>query len=79
MSQPSEAALNIPRRRLARQHVAVDDANRPLHRELVDAELMIPLHTFALGPDSAYRLTDRAVSEYASHAPFAEASPSLRS
>jgi hypothetical protein len=43
----------------------------------VDAGLMIPLHTFALGPNSAYRLTDAAcdlrdrVNGIASHVPSA--------
>jgi hypothetical protein len=40
--------------------VEVTDETRPLYRELVGAGLMMPLHTFALGPNSAYRLTDAA-------------------
>jgi hypothetical protein len=42
------------------ERVEVSDENRPLYRELVPAGLMMPLHTFALGRDSAYRLTDAA-------------------
>ena len=78
MNTLSEDALALLRRRLDRQHVAVDDAARPLYRELVSAGLMIPLHTFAHGPDSAYRLTDLAVSEFGSPAPSAGASPALQ-
>jgi hypothetical protein len=56
----SEAALALLRRRLAGERVEVTDETRPLYRELVEAGMMMPLHTFALGPDSAYRLTDAA-------------------
>ncbi len=56
----SESALALLRRRLAGERVEVTDETRPLYRELVDAGMMIPLHTFALGPNSAYRLTDAA-------------------
>jgi hypothetical protein len=40
--------------------VEVTDETRPLYRELVEADLVMPLHTFALGPNSAYRLTEAA-------------------
>ena len=56
----SERADALLRRRLAGERVEVTDETRPLYRELVDAGMMMPLHTFALGPDSAYRLTDAA-------------------
>jgi hypothetical protein len=56
----SEAALSLLRRRLASQWVEVTDETRPLYRELVDAGLMIPLHSFARGKDGAFRLTDAA-------------------
>jgi hypothetical protein len=56
----SEAALALLRRRLAGERVEVTDESRPIYRELVGAGLMIPLHTFALGRESAYRLTDAA-------------------
>lgn len=54
----SSEATALLRRRLDRQHVAVDDATRPLYRELVAAGLMIPLHSFARGNEGAYRLTE---------------------
>jgi hypothetical protein len=56
----SSEATALLRRRLARERVEVTVETRPLYRELVDAGLMMPLHTFALGPNSAYRLTDAA-------------------
>ncbi len=45
----SEAALALLRRRLAGEWVEVTDETRPVYRELVDAGLMIPLHSFARG------------------------------
>jgi len=56
----SDAALALLHRRFAGEPVEVTDETRPLYRELVAAGLMMPLHTFALGPHSAYRLTDAA-------------------
>jgi hypothetical protein len=56
----SESAIALLRRRLSGERVEVTDETRPFYRELVDAGMMIPLHTFALGPNSAYRLTDAA-------------------
>jgi hypothetical protein len=56
----SDAAWALLRRRFTGVRVEVTDEMRPLFRELVAAGLMMPLHTFALGPDSAYRLTDAA-------------------
>jgi len=56
----SVAAVALLRRRLAGERVEVSDESRPLYRELVAAGLMMPLHTFALGRESAYRLTDAA-------------------
>ena len=56
----SESALDLLGRRLAGERVEVTDETRPLYRELVEAGMMMPLHTFALGPNSAYRLTDAA-------------------
>ena len=73
----SERAHALLRRRLAGERVEVTDETRPLYRELVDAGMMMPLHTFALGPDSAYRLTDAAcdlresVNGRSSHVPSA--------
>jgi hypothetical protein len=54
-----EAALTLLRR-LASEWVEVTDEPRPLYRQLVDAGLMIPLHSFARGNDGAFRLTDAA-------------------
>ena len=56
----SESALVLLRRRLEGERVEVNDETRPLYRELVEAGMMFPLHTFALGRESAYRLTDAA-------------------
>jgi hypothetical protein len=56
----SESALALLHRRLAGERVEVTDESRPFYLELVKAGMMIPLHTFALGRDSAYRLTDAA-------------------
>jgi hypothetical protein len=56
----SEAAQALLRRRMAGERVEVTDETRPLYRELVEAGMMIPLHTFAQGRESAYRLSDAA-------------------
>jgi hypothetical protein len=56
----SEAARTLLRRHLAGEWVEVTDETRPLYRELVDAGLMIALHSFARGRDGAYRLTEAA-------------------
>ena len=56
----SADAQALLRRRLVGERVEVTDDTRPLYRELVEAGLMIPLHTFALGPFSACRLTEAA-------------------
>jgi hypothetical protein len=56
----SAAALLLLHRRLAGERVEVTEETRPLYQELVAADLMMPLHTFALGPNSAYRLTEAA-------------------
>ena len=56
----SDAALALTHRRLTGERVDVTDETRPLYRELVDAGMMIPLHTFALGPERHYRLSEAA-------------------
>ena len=56
----SADALTLLHRRFAGERVAVTDDTRPFYLELVAAGLMMPLHTFAHGPNSAYRLTDAA-------------------
>src|SRR5947209_5875958 len=42
---------------LAGERVDVTEETRPLYRELAAAGMMIPLHTFARGKESAFRLT----------------------
>jgi len=56
----SDAAQDLLRRRLAGEWVEVTDQTRPLYRELVEAGMMIPLHSFARGAQGAYRLTEAA-------------------
>jgi hypothetical protein len=56
----SAGALALLRRRLGGERVEATDETRPFYRELIDAGSMIPLHTFALGRESAYRLSDAA-------------------
>lgn len=53
----SETALALLKRRIAGERVEITDQTRPFYRELVAAELMIPLHTTTGGDESAYRLT----------------------
>ncbi len=54
----SEDALVVLKLRLSRQEVEVTEATRPAYRELAAAGLMIPLHTFVKGDESAYRFTE---------------------
>jgi hypothetical protein len=56
----SDAARDLLRRRLAGEWVEVTGQTRPLYRELVEAGMMIPLHSFARGEEGAYRLTEAA-------------------
>jgi hypothetical protein len=56
----SDAAQELLRRRLAGEWVHATDQTRPLYRELVEAGMMIPLHSFARGAEGAYRLTEAA-------------------
>ena len=58
----SDDAHTLLRRRLAGEWVEVSDQTRPLYRELVEAGMMIPLHSFARGTEGAYRLTEAACS-----------------
>ncbi len=58
----SDAAQDLLRRRLAGEWVEVSDRTRPLYRELVEAGMMIALHSFARGTEGAYRLTEAACS-----------------
>ncbi len=54
----SEAAVNLLRRRLAKELVEVTEENRPLFSELVEAGLMMPLSTWAGGPESRFLFTE---------------------
>ena len=80
----SELAQALLRRRLAGERVEVTGETRPLYRELVEAGLMMPLHTFANGPNSAYRLTDAAcdlrdgINDLSTRLPSSGATPSPR-
>lgn len=55
-------AVSLLHRRLSGEWVEVTDQTRPFYRELVEAGLMSPLHSFARGPEGAYRLTESAIS-----------------
>jgi hypothetical protein len=50
-----DGALALLRRNLTGPQILVTDENRAAYRELAGAGLMIPLHTFAHGDESAYR------------------------
>ncbi len=68
----SDAALALLRLNLTGPQVPVTPDNHEAYRELAAAGLMEPLHTFAHGRDSAYRLTEVAVrlrAEVLSRAP----------
>ena len=59
---PQTIALSAAAAALLRLHFAdrgprVDDSNREAYRELGEAGLMEPLHSFAWGRESNYRLT----------------------
>ncbi len=56
----SEAAMGLLRCRLSGEWVEVTDETRPAYRELVNAGMMIPLHSFARGNEGAYRLVEDA-------------------
>jgi hypothetical protein len=58
----SDVALALLRRNLSGPQILVSDENREAYRELARAGLMIPLHTFAHGDESAYRLTEAGVN-----------------
>jgi hypothetical protein len=74
----TEAAAALLRRRLAGERVEVSDETRPLYRELAEAGLMEPRHSFSRGKDGHYRLTeagtllrDAALNGHANHVPSA--------
>ena len=53
----SESALALLRRQLAGDD-EVNEANRPFYRELAAAGIMIPISTWAAGPESVFRFTE---------------------
>jgi len=55
-SNLSEAARELLRCRLAGD-TEVTDANRPVYRELVTARIMMPIHSFIGGSESAFHFT----------------------
>ncbi len=55
-SNLSESARDLLRRHLAGNR-QVTDANRPHYRELVAARIMIPIHSFIGGAESAFHFT----------------------
>lgn len=56
-------------------HVPVDDGNWAAYRELAAYGLMTPLHTFANGRESAYRMTEAGVSAASSLHPSPATAP----
>jgi hypothetical protein len=72
----SDDAMALLRRRLTGERVAVTEETRRAYRELVDAGLMMPLHTMTGGDEGAYRLTELAVTYNASRPASFAASPS---
>ena len=72
----SETALSLMRLRLSGQRVEVTDETRDAYRELAKAGLMIPLHTFTGGDESAYRLTEAGVNYFSSRPALLAESPS---
>jgi hypothetical protein len=62
----SDVALALLRRNLSGSQILVNDENREAYRELARAGLMVPLHTFAHGDESAYRLTEAGVKALSS-------------
>ena len=58
----SEAAVNLLRACFSGDYILVDDGNQEAYRELANAGLMTPLHTFAHGRESAYRMTEAGVN-----------------
>jgi hypothetical protein len=55
-SNLSESAKELLRRHLAGDR-EVTDANRPIYRELAMARIMIPIHSFIGGRESAFHFT----------------------
>ncbi len=82
---PSAEALALLRRLLTGVRIDVCDENRSAYRELAAAGVMIPMHTFAKGDESAYRFTEEGWQrryEWANALPRVsspEASPALQS
>ena len=59
---PSDGPLSAEAVAVLREHLSghrdVNDANRIAYRELAAAGLMEPIHTFARGDESTYRITE---------------------
>jgi hypothetical protein len=53
----SAEAWGLLRRIASGEKVAVTEENRPRFRELADARVAVLIHTFAVGPESAWRWT----------------------
>jgi hypothetical protein len=58
----SDVALAVLRLRISGQEVEVTDETRDAYRELAEARLMVPVHTFTGGRDSHYRFTEEGWS-----------------
>lgn len=58
----SKSAGLLLHQRLEGQRVEVTDETRDAYRELARAGLMVPLHTFAHGSESHYRITEEGWS-----------------
>jgi hypothetical protein len=59
--EPPDANLSESARQQLRRHLAgereVTEENRPAYRELVEARITMPVHSFVGGREAAYRLT----------------------
>lgn len=81
---PSGSALSLLRCLVSGESVEVSDETRPADRELAAAGIMVALHTFARGGESAYRFTEEGwnrrrewLNPSSNPARSLEASPSL--
>ncbi len=74
----SDSAQALLHARLAGEKVAITPETRPFYEELVEAGLMMRLHTFSGGPNSGYRLTDAACDLRSSRLPSSGGAPSPR-
>jgi hypothetical protein len=56
-SRLSGAPWKLLRRRVAGEDVPVDDGTKPAYRELAEARIMLPVHSFAGGREVDYTFT----------------------